>query len=993
MLQRSEANGAGIDCEDTDVVLACLEDLDNCPAACKAEYEDGGETSDEVVKSGDLAVTASAAQGKKAIIGGVSDLDTLTFKTSEDVTITRITLERYGYSAGNQVAKVRLEDENGKVISNEAIGLNSKGQAKLTIKKDYRNVDWIMNATVVLQTVDLAPATNGSTIGFKVVDVESTAKNLNVDDYDPYTYDLVKYDGSKVTFTVRGSDKDYNYEEGESFEVAKFRVKASDDSAAVVKGFTLKNDGALPAGVANRIDVEDVLKDVTVTVDDKEVKWVKYTTDKDELTISFDDVEIPAKWYATFAVSIELTDFEDYGRAIVYRIVKIGDFNAIEKKTGTRISDTTPSSFPITMKAYTFKGGKVKLTNTKLGNVEAAYNSTDVVIAEWNVSTKESIEWNLWISVNGAPATWITGTAYAIEGMRVLVGGDEIEGKIVTSTTNDTTPTTIPYAGTVIYKFAWVEVDKDSKFQVLVDVRDDANYEGKKLTFTLEGWDSFTYSDWDGTIDVAGSITVYQLTVQQASATLTRNNSKAVEFKNKESNRYQVFDGTYTTKKSDVYLNEFSLTGATTLTALSSAAVACNPTAVASPALTDIATYYESDGLTTWTPWYLVDAWWATYSKTTDTAIDTTKTYYTIAAGSEGQNARNTTVRFYVSIDGEEVADGKVNCAAGVCSTSDSFTNVLVEAGKSVNVKVEAEVDASKNATLGQTWSLGEFDLTLAGEDVNGNKAGAKSKKIQEIKIVETGTPTISASTNKATVLRRASDSVIATFTVKPANGASQFDFDSMSFNITNVGNTDNLTVSIDNKEYDQQNTSLTAPTYEPNLTVNSDGVVVEIRVDVDELATTTKLVTVSDLVINTTPANKTFTKAFVNDLVSFAKVDEGDMEATLWFDVDLDDSADTVSNVKVYVDATSWAGCTAQTLTSTFDTTQNGSYCLVDTLPTLSEGSDNDLEVINPTDSAKFITAIEYTSSKDGTVTILKKEFDDYFKIGSNSVKLPKSK
>jgi hypothetical protein len=34
------------------------------------------------------------------------------------------------------------------------------------------------------------------------------------------------------------------------------------------------------------------------------------------------------------------------------------------------------------MKAYTFKGGKVKLTNTKLGNVEAAYNSTDVVIAE-----------------------------------------------------------------------------------------------------------------------------------------------------------------------------------------------------------------------------------------------------------------------------------------------------------------------------------------------------------------------------------------------------------------------------------------------------------------------------------------------------------------------------------------------------------------------------------------------------------------------------------
>ena len=68
MLQRSEENGAGVDCDDTDVVLACLEDLDNCPAACKAEYEDGGDDN-TVVKSGDLAVTASAAQGKKAIIG------------------------------------------------------------------------------------------------------------------------------------------------------------------------------------------------------------------------------------------------------------------------------------------------------------------------------------------------------------------------------------------------------------------------------------------------------------------------------------------------------------------------------------------------------------------------------------------------------------------------------------------------------------------------------------------------------------------------------------------------------------------------------------------------------------------------------------------------------------------------------------------------------------------------------------------------------------
>jgi len=170
---------------------------------------------------------------------------------------------------------------------------------------------------------------------------------------------------------------------------------------------------------------------------------------------------------------------------------------------------------------------------------------------------------------------------------------------------------------------------------------------------------------------------------------------------------------------------------------------------------------------------------------------------------------------------------------------------------------------------------------------------------------------------------------------------------------------------------------------YEPSLTVDSDGVTVKVYVNADDLAAATNLVTLDNLEINGIAANKTFTKAFVYDLVSFAKVEEGDMEATFWFDVDLDDSSDTVSNLKVYVD--DYASCGVP-LTSSFDsTTYNnyGDYCLIDTLASLSEGDDNDFELINPTDSAKFITAIQYTSTKDGTdVTILKSEFPDSFKI-----------
>jgi hypothetical protein len=119
MLMRSEANT--VDCSDSAVKLACLDPENEelykeCPAACR---EDANNTNnDKVVKSGDLAVTAKAAEGgRKAIVPGVSDLDTLTFKTSEDVTVTKVVLERYGYSSSDDVDEVRLEDQDGNVIA------------------------------------------------------------------------------------------------------------------------------------------------------------------------------------------------------------------------------------------------------------------------------------------------------------------------------------------------------------------------------------------------------------------------------------------------------------------------------------------------------------------------------------------------------------------------------------------------------------------------------------------------------------------------------------------------------------------------------------------------------------------------------------------------------------------------------------------------------------------------------------------------------------
>jgi hypothetical protein len=151
MLMRSEDAAPLVDCEDADVVLACMSDLDNCPAACKADYEEDNNDDYVVVKSGDLAVTADSSDDAKVFIGRASDLDVLTFKTSEEVEISKVVLERYGYSTAKQVAAVWLENEDGKVITNKAT-VDSKGQAKLTLKKDYKKVDGEMNATIVLQT-------------------------------------------------------------------------------------------------------------------------------------------------------------------------------------------------------------------------------------------------------------------------------------------------------------------------------------------------------------------------------------------------------------------------------------------------------------------------------------------------------------------------------------------------------------------------------------------------------------------------------------------------------------------------------------------------------------------------------------------------------------------------------------------------------------------------------------------------------------------------
>ena len=401
MLMRSaEGSETKADCEDPMIKAACLIDDDSCPAECKSDSKD--EKEDTVVKSGDLAVTAKAASDRKILKTGISDLDTITFKTSEDVTINKITLERYGYSDSDasKIKGIWLEDEDGNVIADSKT--LSKDKVTLNIKKDYRKVDGTYVATIVVETADAE-----GTIGFKVTDVDSTAKNLNVDNYSPYTYEVVAYASSTVTVEVKGSDKNYNYNEGESYEIARFKVKAGNKDI-LIKGMTLTNAGSL--------DMGEFLDELTVTVDSKEIKAKGNVNKDDKLVVTFnDDVELAMNKSTIIVLSASLKDFDDYGDTVKYGIADSADFNAVEVKNGTRVSLTNNAT---TWKLHAFAGGKIKISSTRLGNVDAAQASEGTVIAEGNITITEPIS-KMSFDITAA------GAAVYVEKMTMVIDGND----------------------------------------------------------------------------------------------------------------------------------------------------------------------------------------------------------------------------------------------------------------------------------------------------------------------------------------------------------------------------------------------------------------------------------------------------------------------------------------------------------------------------------------------------------------------------------------
>ena len=627
MLMRSEDSAPLVDCEDADVVIACLESLDNCPAACKAEYE---EPSDEVVKSGSLVVTAAANSSKNIVKKGVSDMDTLKFKTSEEVTISKVVLERYGRSYYDSVESVRLEDEDGNVLTTSTENsVNNKDKVTLSLKKGYRAVDGTLNAIVRVKTNEASWAT----IGFKVVDVTSTAKDVDLGNYSPFEYDIIEYTAGDLSISANATEKNYNYVAGESYEVAKFKLRAG-TSAVKVRGFTLTNNEGLSD--------EEFVDEVVVTFDGKEVKGLRYDFDNDDkLVVSFDAEEIAINKNATIVVKATFTeDFDEYNEAIQYYVAETTDIKAVESKTSSQVTvngANNATSFP----KYTFAGSKVKLTNNKLGNVDAAQGAEGVLIAEWTISLNETInKGEVRVPVTAFNPTEVKNH---VDHLTLVINGDEYDSKWKDASG--------------YYYFSNVEIEESGKVQLKIDINENEGASGS-ITFWSLQFVGFKYvQNKNVNVTPVGSITVSKVTLQPAKASMENTMTKSVQYITQDSARKVVFEGTYTAKKGDIYLNKFAINTA-------------------------------SDSF-----------------KTDNASYPFVRTFYVSIDGEEVG-------------DTDEVLTGLTASNVSDNTPAEDFSDVLVKKWESVKVKVEAEIDAEAEGSYDYelfVWWADESDNTPSG--------------------------------------------------------------------------------------------------------------------------------------------------------------------------------------------------------------------------------------------------------------------------------------
>ncbi|MBQ7074755.1 hypothetical protein IJM86_07085 [bacterium] len=517
----------------------------NCTSACEEAMkdvnnnseEDDNTTSDDKVKSGKLVVTNEKNEGASVLSYGYdSELDTINFSTDEEITLNSITLERFGLSTAESIDSIWLEDTEGNIVTSEKSLSSSKDTVTLSLKKEYKNIDGNTSFIVVVKTIDAPSSDLGTNVGFKVVDIDSTAettKNNVSAKANLYAFADYTGEGVQVAFKGNAGEKTYNYSENEMYEVAKFKVTAS-SSAIEVNGFTLANKGNLKL---------EKINDVEILVDGTAIKS-SYTVKNDDLQVSFAAQEIAIKKSSTFTVRVSLADYDDFGSKINMYFDETSDLNVVESKNSVRVKIDTTLADLVSPTTYIFNGSKIVLTNTKINaTVDAAQDSDDVTIAKGTIAINgQSIKIPS-LTINPDP-----DYEDDIESIKLVINGDSYE-----------------FTSKKDWTVRNVTIDEDADVEITADVASDA-ISGHVVSFVIGGSTGVINTsalsgaqyenDKSAEVIFNGSISISKLKVQAAKASFVNNITKKAQFKVKETTTNTVFEGVYTAKKGETKVNE-----------------------------------------------------------------------------------------------------------------------------------------------------------------------------------------------------------------------------------------------------------------------------------------------------------------------------------------------------------------------------------------------------------------------------------------------------
>jgi hypothetical protein len=93
---------------------------------------------------------------------------------------------------------------DGNKVTTEKSLSASKDTVTLSLKKDYQSIKDGDRLVVVMTTPANKASTDlGKSIGFKITEVDSSAKNLNVSNYSANLYDIIDYTGTSATVAFK----------------------------------------------------------------------------------------------------------------------------------------------------------------------------------------------------------------------------------------------------------------------------------------------------------------------------------------------------------------------------------------------------------------------------------------------------------------------------------------------------------------------------------------------------------------------------------------------------------------------------------------------------------------------------------------------------------------------------------------------------------------------------------------------------------------------